>query len=291
MSSQAALARRYRTLLRWYPAEYRKTYGEEMIGVLLAAASDDQQWPSLADAGDLMLGAVRARFRSAVTAGAAPGWRDALALFSLVAPLVAVVAAVACSPSLLWGFELLGYPDRVPVLQHLLTNHRSLLLAALIALPEIAVLVAPLILSLFRLRRTAALAAAGLLIWTIMLIWIPPPAAMSTWAFAPANAAVYQIFLVMQAVALLTSAGPRRGWQLITRRGLLISGLWLAAGILSVLHAAHVAAISSILVNASFIALLLSLASAKARRLLMLLAIPSSAFLLSLFRAVRWPRA
>ncbi len=35
----STLERRYRRLLAWYPADYRRIYGEEMLGVLMAAAA------------------------------------------------------------------------------------------------------------------------------------------------------------------------------------------------------------------------------------------------------------
>jgi len=38
MNGEVALERRYRRLLAWYPADYRRAYGEEMVGVLLASA-------------------------------------------------------------------------------------------------------------------------------------------------------------------------------------------------------------------------------------------------------------
>ena len=43
------LERRYRRLLVWYPAEYRRDHEEEMLGVLLAAArggSASRPWPT-----------------------------------------------------------------------------------------------------------------------------------------------------------------------------------------------------------------------------------------------------
>ena len=42
----AALERRYRRLLAWFPAKHRRVYGEEMIGVLLASAPDGQDRPA-----------------------------------------------------------------------------------------------------------------------------------------------------------------------------------------------------------------------------------------------------
>ena len=86
MSNSAALERRYRRLLAWYPAEHRRTYGEEMIGVLLASAADGQRRPKFADTIDMFAGAWRVRLRSALTSVPDPGWREALAVTSLIAP-------------------------------------------------------------------------------------------------------------------------------------------------------------------------------------------------------------
>ncbi len=64
MSEISPLERRYRRLLAWYPAEHRRAHGEEMIGVLLASASDGQQHPRLADSLDLIRGGLRIRLRA-----------------------------------------------------------------------------------------------------------------------------------------------------------------------------------------------------------------------------------
>ena len=59
MTGEAALERRYRRLLAWYPAQHRRTYGEEMVGVLLAAAPDGSSRPGSADAANLIRGGLR----------------------------------------------------------------------------------------------------------------------------------------------------------------------------------------------------------------------------------------
>ena len=53
-SDAVALERRYQRLLRWYPPRHRAAHGEEMLGVLLAAASEGQRRPRLAEAANLM---------------------------------------------------------------------------------------------------------------------------------------------------------------------------------------------------------------------------------------------
>ena len=57
------LERRYRRLLAWYPAGYRRDHEEEMLGVLLAAARAGQR-RALAHAVNLIWGALRIRVRA-----------------------------------------------------------------------------------------------------------------------------------------------------------------------------------------------------------------------------------
>src|SRR5258708_40260728 len=108
MSETRALEARYRRLLAWYPAAHRASYGEEMIGVLLAGASSGQRRPGVADTLDLISGALRVRIRAALTGGSDPGWLDALAVASrLAAPLVIVLLL---GQHLGWRGSLLWHP-------------------------------------------------------------------------------------------------------------------------------------------------------------------------------------
>ena len=59
--SAARLERRARTLLRAYPADYRRDRAEEVIGTLLEATPADRSFPSARDARALIAGGVRAR--------------------------------------------------------------------------------------------------------------------------------------------------------------------------------------------------------------------------------------
>jgi hypothetical protein len=60
-SSSAALERWYRRLVACYPRSFRRQSTEEIIAVLLATARADQRRPSLAEAADLLRGALRMR--------------------------------------------------------------------------------------------------------------------------------------------------------------------------------------------------------------------------------------
>ncbi len=107
----------YRRLLALYPKDHRREHAEEMVGVLLAAAGAARvraprpvAWAlragqHTADSADLVAGALRIRGRMAAarvrraawfrwTVGDAR-WSDALAVVSVVAPLLLLVAALA----------------------------------------------------------------------------------------------------------------------------------------------------------------------------------------------------
>ncbi len=55
------LERGYRRLIACYPRSFRKENGEEILTVLLATAEEGQRRPSLAEAADLLRGALRMR--------------------------------------------------------------------------------------------------------------------------------------------------------------------------------------------------------------------------------------
>lgn len=57
-----ALERRYRRLLRFYPAGYRRERGDELLDVLLQDAASGQRRPGVRDAGALIAGSLRIRF-------------------------------------------------------------------------------------------------------------------------------------------------------------------------------------------------------------------------------------
>jgi hypothetical protein len=55
------LERRFRLLLRAYPAWYRRERADEMLGTLLEASPPGRSWPSLRDARGLIIGGLRVR--------------------------------------------------------------------------------------------------------------------------------------------------------------------------------------------------------------------------------------
>ncbi|WP_283132957.1 hypothetical protein [Rhizohabitans arisaemae] len=84
---EAALTRRYRKLLAWYPRDHRARHEEEMIGVLLAGAHPGQRHPGLGDTADLAKGALHIRLQRAFGPTRAADWQRA----SLIAGVIGLV--------------------------------------------------------------------------------------------------------------------------------------------------------------------------------------------------------
>jgi hypothetical protein len=98
MTDQADLERGYRRLLAWYPGEFRRENGQEILAVLMAGARDGQSRPGLAESADLIRGGLWMRLRprvprSARTVQAAVRLMYAGAAVS-AAELVAVLAVI-----------------------------------------------------------------------------------------------------------------------------------------------------------------------------------------------------
>src|SRR5262245_57166107 len=82
----STLERRYRTLLRAYPARYRAERGEEILGTLLDLAEPDRRTPRFADAADLVASGLRYRLGMGTVAGLDGGLATA-------APIALCIAA------------------------------------------------------------------------------------------------------------------------------------------------------------------------------------------------------
>jgi hypothetical protein len=100
LTDDSRLERGYRRLLAWYPARYRRVHEEEMLAVLMTAAEDGQDRPGLAEAADLIIGALRVRCQT--LRGGVAGWRGALAVISAgtVLGLLAGIPFASVSPPL-----------------------------------------------------------------------------------------------------------------------------------------------------------------------------------------------
>ncbi len=87
------LEHRYRRILALYPAEHRRHYEAEMIGVLMASSRPGQRFPAPGEAADLVLAALRTRVTRALRVSRQAAWRDAGAVLGLLgAVLLAAVA-------------------------------------------------------------------------------------------------------------------------------------------------------------------------------------------------------
>src|SRR5215469_8754357 len=154
------LARGYRRLLACYPVWYRRVHEAEMLAVLMADAPPGKRRPGIAEAADLLWGALRIRCQPSRPGGAEPAWRDALAVVSVIVPLIVVTGWVvdrSRAPFAMHGpwSSASGFP-----VEFLKIMAAPLALGALVPL-------------MLRTRRLAALAAAGLLIWLVST-WLVP---------------------------------------------------------------------------------------------------------------------
>ncbi|MER5458648.1 hypothetical protein ABT008_28155 [Micromonospora sp. NPDC002389] len=104
------LERRYRRLLRAYPAGYRRARNAEIVGTYLDLAGSARRWPSLLDAADVLAGGARERLRAAGAADAIPGLHLAAILSFITATAVAAfwAAAEVVTVSGLWGSPAFG---------------------------------------------------------------------------------------------------------------------------------------------------------------------------------------
>ena len=251
--SRGRLERSYRRLLACYPAAYRRVHEEEMLAVLMTAAPDVKRRPGIAETADLIWGAVRVRCQPSRN-GAEPGWRDALAVVSILLPLIVfittAVQVAGVLPVILDGAPN-AFRNMLPL--WLLTQFTGPL--ALLAL------------SLLRLQRTATRTAVALLIGLAYLAVLsyqaggPDPGQVSTIA-----GPYILLALGLQVVAVTASPGPRRGLQLLTWKHIALTVI-----------AAVAVAITSYpltLVVIPVICAAMALTSSRSRWLLVLLAIP-----------------
>jgi hypothetical protein len=196
MSGTAGLEGRYLRLLALYPAEHRRAHQEEMLGVLMTGARAGQRRPGLAESADLILGALRIRLRAAPGQQVGALWRDALAVVSTVLPLIILAY---------FGVLALSLVGLHGALAGALAKADAERLAVWTALAACVLL---------RLRRTAALVAAAVLIWAAT-----PATYTPGWMYLSLNNMLIFVTLGLEVAALLASPGPRRGRQILTWKG------------------------------------------------------------------------
>lgn len=221
----------YRRLLALYPKDHRREHAEEMVGVLLAADGDAQlrapkpaAWAlrfgqHTADSADLVGGALRIRGRIALNrlqrthwlswTVRDQRWSDALAVVSVVAPLLLLVAALT--------------EFRIPqAVASSITGHPHWGLTATLGLADLPMAAgAPgvTLLVFLRLRRLAGLGALATAIGQIAAGAVPAFA-----GYADPAVAFTVLLSCTAAVALLLSPGPDRGLALLTRSGTALVG-------------------------------------------------------------------
>jgi hypothetical protein len=223
--ARVTLETRYRRLLRCYPAEHRAVHHDEMLGVLMAGAEPGRNWPSLAETADLLLGAARLRLRPGQALSDRSGWRDALAVYSIAAPLLVVISMLIGGLVAELGLRHIGLGGFTTGLVWLPAASAAIWLA-IGSQGVVAVL------ALLGLRRWAAAAAA------ISALYLGTTAVLNLYTPLSVGIPISVLYIpfalvapISETVALLASPGPRRGRQLIRRQGwaLLAAGSAVAA--------------------------------------------------------------
>ena len=219
----------YRRLLRWFPAEHRALYQEEMLGVLMAGAEPGRNRPSRAESADLLLGAARIRLRPGRALCDGPGWRDALAVYSFAAPLLVLISTFIGWLAAELEFTRIGPSGLTMMLTD--TGSKALVTAAWVAIGGQGLVV---VLALLGLRWWAAAAAA------ISALYLGVTAVLQLYTPLSVGIPISMLYVpfalvapISETVALLVSPGPRRGRQLMRRRAwaLLVAGSAAAAAL------------------------------------------------------------
>ena len=224
MTPHVALERRYRRLLAWFPAEHRTFYAEEMIGVLLASAPDDQSRPGGAETVDIAISGLRTRLRTWSRAEhVEPRWGDAFAAFSVAAPVL-MAFFLSFQLYIQVRFEIRFYSLRqnllprhvvLPGLSSTYTTEAILMEAATIT--AVAALIVCPILTRRNYRLAARLTGAvPAIVGTVAVLYV-------LIVLEPSDDVLFGFITlyVVEVIALVISPGPRRGWQVIGMRGLI----------------------------------------------------------------------
>jgi hypothetical protein len=183
MTDQDRLARRYTRLLRLYPKDYRDSYGAELVDTLLTT----KRSPT-AESLNLVGGAITARARRLRRPIGAP-WRDALAITGLLAPILSVAGIAASTRS------VAGPTSWAAV-------------AGLLALAWPIVLV----LGLLGARRTAMIGG-----WLVAVATVVALNAQFHGVEVLRSTDQVPGWSVLAVIAATTSAGVRRGYELVGR--------------------------------------------------------------------------
>src|SRR6516164_4929826 len=135
MSGDAGLERGYRRLLACYPRRFRDEHGEELLAVLLADVADGQHRPGVLESADLVRNGLGMRLRPDVSRSARQGWSDALAAYSLAAPVLLLLLSVNSYPpamSLIWPGLCVTVAIEAVIIVPVIAGRRKTALAALV---------------------------------------------------------------------------------------------------------------------------------------------------------------
>ena len=211
MTGSSGLEQGYRRLLACYPRVYRREHAEEILAVLMASAPQGQKRPRLAESADVFWSALKMRLRGPGPASENRPWADALALFSLVAPLFLLLVDIL-NVALPYRLRL---DTRIRFFARAFGPHPQIgglpLLSVHIFTITVGAEVVIAALVLLGLRWAALAALVGTAGYWVAaghsMPWIPYPLQLVTTG----------VFIV-EAAALVASPGPRRGRQLVNWR-------------------------------------------------------------------------
>ncbi|MGD0246304.1 MAG: hypothetical protein ABSB59_39080 [Streptosporangiaceae bacterium] len=223
----AGLERRYRLLLRCYPPSHREAHREEMLGVLLAAARPGQRSPGAWQAVNLAACGLAIRTRRALVAGP---WQDALAVVSLVTPVLMLVSSAVNVGTTVRETVMLDHssPPGLPFW--------SLSLVPMLVGPVFLVScwLTVVVLGLAGRRRAAAAVAfvplaLALLVLLVLLMQRTGAWSVGIYGFLY-GAGLAPVLASLAACSLAFSAGPRRGLAIAGRRQARVMIAVLSAG-------------------------------------------------------------
>jgi hypothetical protein len=229
MSGANVLERRYRRLLAWFPAEHRHVYGEEMVGVLLASAPDGQRRPGPGEVIDLAAGGLRARLQSFLRAGRLDhDWRDALAVFSVAAPVLLLVY-LSTQVYKVIRFEAIWRRPGNAVFLHQFTADQvsvELMTATTVAM-VLALAIGPALVRRQQQLAVGLVAAVPVLLGLVATGYFD----VNVPGFSELPVA-FTVFFVLEVLAVAVTRQPERGWRLLGWKSLIIVAVLGLCGVL-----------------------------------------------------------
>ncbi|MFC0543266.1 hypothetical protein [Kutzneria chonburiensis] len=188
----------YRRLLRLYPQDHRATHGEEMLGVLMAGGGGRR------DDLNLVGGAIALHTRRMFNLDGGVPLRDVMAIVSLLGPIILLTGAASDLHEIAWWIKGGDLAD-IPYTQ----------------IPESPAWAAWLVVALLALSGMRRLAA--LMSWVAVLTLLVIITEIR-WNYSgdPSNVG-WMLLGLITAISLTWSAGPKRGLELVGRRGVLFA--------------------------------------------------------------------